>query len=650
MADASINIQDFGLDRSIRFNFSEAMNTGVMPTITYPGDNPTDEGLSLINAIWLSPTIYRITYQVNNSSIELPDILLAMSDAENESGVQLAPFLAARPFTIDTKRPVHLGSSPSTSLINDAQVNEGSLLLEIQFDEACDQNTLPILAIESSVDVSSSIIYASANSFWSSDSTFAASFQLFDANAEADNFGYLISNVKDLAGNTISPISAENIFQLDTKNPVASALNISNSVLNQSNVGSAALIIDIEFDEAMNLDSIPELLFIDQDPLENSLLYNQLQSVWVSSTEIHIVYDLLLANEELFNISLSLENFSDAAGNELANAEVEDAFTIDTKKPDVTSILPSIAVITDQEEGVSGFHMLLSYPEPMNTTQIPLVQIIQSEATSSLALQLASSTWLDGTSFQVGFNVSDQNIELEGLGVTVAFAKDAAGNSQIQNTFEDLFAIDTKNPELLSIAANDYDITNSNIGENGFDLLAVFDETMDQNTAPFISFSPSVPTVDVLIANDGSSLWLNPFTHKSFFDVAGAAAELEAVAFTISGATDINGNPLIEANFEGFLSIFLDPLSASSMNGSDQWSIYPTVIHSGSTLTLRNTNSAVELLFNIYDLNGKKILSQSYQNLPAGSHSVALPVLSAGLYLCIAESGSERFSTKIIIQ
>jgi hypothetical protein len=116
--------------------------------------------------------------------------------------------------------------------------------------------------------------------------------------------------------------------------------------------------------------------------------------------------------------------------------------------------------------------------------------------------------------------LADENIELENIDVLFAGTSDEAGNTFTAFTAQDLFDIDTRNPELIIFSANTYDISNENIGEDGFNLLTILDEDLNTDVIPNIHFPIEVPLG--LSLNMDNSYWINSTTYLASYYVANA--------------------------------------------------------------------------------------------------------------------------------
>ena len=91
------------------------------------------------------------------------------------------------------------------------------------------------------------------------------------------------------------------------------------------------------------------------------------------------------------------------------------------------------------------------------------------------------------------YNVADGNVDENSVTIDVTGAQDVVGNAQQNYAPLDEFAIDTLNPSVSSVTANDTSITDSDTpGAGTFTVTVVFDESMDTTATPTLTFAPTV--------------------------------------------------------------------------------------------------------------------------------------------------------------
>ena len=95
----------------------------------------------------------------------------------------------------------------------------------------------------------------------------------------------------------------------------------------------------LQFDEACNVNLIPNFIFSGADYLNPSITVNQ--SNWNSTQEYVSSFSIQDFNENVSNVNVLIENIEDIHGNPLINPNQSDICSIDTRNPSTTGILLS---------------------------------------------------------------------------------------------------------------------------------------------------------------------------------------------------------------------------------------------------------------------------------------------------------------------
>lgn len=322
---------------------------------------------------------------------------------------------------------------------------------------------------------------------------------------------------------------------------------------------------------------------------------------------------------------------------------------LDTRRPMVQQALPSVAVVADSEVGTGGFYIDLIYPEAMDGSQPVLVQLTGPAAVSStFSPNVGASSWLSSHTYRAVFHVVDQNVEWNGVGTIVSFAKDLAGNTQSPFTATALFDLDTRNPSVLLLSANTYTITSANSGSAGFELATVFDEDMDELVPPTLLFSEDLSGVLTLDAS--SSQWLSPSTYRASYDVANVDALFGAVGVSVSGALDRAGNPVQTAEHPSFFAIDLQAVGIQELSSQGGLTIFPNPVVSGQLIHLLLGQDLLDVELVVFNSLGAMEHRVSLGNLASGINTVALPELTTGVYLLRFSVQGQLHSQSLIIE
>lgn len=647
-SDQVLNIADIGSTFALTITYDRPMDQTVAPEVDFLVQDPLLEAAAVLTEAWTDEYNYVMVLQVLPSELRLPNIYMRVDQARGTNGMDQDVFLVAQPFIIDTDRPnITLVASP-VGLMNDAVAAAGQLDVLISFNEPCDTNTPPVVALGGSGDPSSSMALNAAGSQWLSAQQYRARFDLSDAGVEIDAVELEVSNVLDEAGNEQNAHDAAFILAIDTRNPVLSTATVNNSMLALAHVGNSALQLTVVFDEPMNTSMTPDFSFPGENPLGTSLVAEPLNSMWLSATTYRKSYTLLNGNEEFFNITPQLVNFADAAGNAPTANVLGTLFTIDTKRPEVQAVLPAVPVVSDAQVGTGGFHVDITFPEVMNTTQPALVQLNGTGMGSTFSNNLAQSTWQNATTFRAVFNVTDQNVEVAGIGLTVNFAQDLSGNNQVAYTGTNVFSLDTRNPQLVMLTANTYTVDNSNTGSAGFMVLSMFDEVMEAGSAPTLTFSESLD--GILTPNAGASAWINAFTYRSAFDVATMEANIGPIDVTVSLARDLALNPMQQQVHLGFFTIDLQLVGMDELTDGAGIVLFPNPIPAGEPLRIMAPTVMPDVALDILDMRGALVHRSYPGTLAKGINTLDLPAMASGMYQVRLDQGGRMHSMKLAIQ
>jgi hypothetical protein len=649
VSDEVVNIADIGSTLTVTIAYDRDMDTDIGPNVQFLVEDPLVDALDLLSGSWIGDREYTMEFEVLPSALRLEDIRMRVEQGTAIGGRIQDVFLVLQPFVIDTDRPLVAALESSVALLNDAVVQTGMIDVLITFDEACDTDLVPAIALSGSSDPSASITYDAAGSAWLDPMRYSARFNVVDANEEIAQVSMAVSQVFDAAGNGQQVHPATGFLVVDTRNPGLVDASVNDAMLGLQAVGNSALVVTLEFDEAMNTALVPILTFPGDDPTLNSLVLEPLNSSWLDANTYRFSYSLLNANEELFSISAALLSFNDEAGNGYAGAPLDDLFSVDTRRPVVLLTQTSVAVVSDSDVGVGGFHIDVVFPEAMDNTQLALVQLNGPAGVASTFTQnVGASSWASADTYRAVFNVSDQNVEVENVGVQVSFARDLAGNTQTPYTGTAVFDLDTKNPALLLLTANTYTITNTNMGPAGFTLLSVFNEPMDESLAPDLAFSE--PLSDVLSEDLIGSEWLNASTFRASYNVANIQASVTNIGVALSGARDRAGNPVQVSSLESFFSIDLQEVGVEELlNGADL-SMFPNPLATGQSLQLLVGKDLFDVDLMVFNSLGA-IEHRAYMGfMPRGVHAVDLPELATGVYHVRLSIQGSLHSRTLVVQ
>ena len=223
----------------------------------------------------------------------------------------------------------------------------------------------------------------------------------------------------------------------------------------------------------------------------------------------------------------------------------------------------------------------------------------------SASVTFASGSWVDDMTYTALYDLSDEGVEIDNIGISVSGTLDANGNEQMMMSMDDVLAIDTRNPEPIVLSANDYELIFADAGDENFSLLIIFDEAMDTDVDPFILFPDEDPST-TLTANDDASGWLNSTSYQQVYNVSNETVLLLDIDIVVTGAIDGAGNLVVQTDYADFFDIDINPVGVNE-NENFGVSIYPNPVTSGDVLTIRMDNPDMVESLDIYGANGELV-------------------------------------------
>ena len=207
--------------------------------------------------------------------------------------------------------------------------------------------------------------------------------------------------------------------------------------------------------------------------------------------------------------------------------------------------------------------------------------------------------------------------------------------------------IDTKNPSILVLSANTYLVNSSN---TSFQLLAVFDEPIDNANAPVFDFVATQNVSSILSVNSSASSWLNSYTYKSVYDIQNITFSEPEIDVATQQVYDIAGNVITTYVYDNYFQINYDPMTISDVVETNKTFIYPNPIEGAGLLNFVSENSnEVFKQLSIYSSDGKMVFNESLIPTNNKVQTVKLPNLNIGLYIIICQTDELQKEFKLII-
>jgi len=627
-----------------QFTFNEPMNTAIEPVISFVGTNPVGPILVALDMFWINSTTYRVTYIITDQNSQALNTRVKVAEARDLAGYKITPALG-NSITFDLMRPSVLSVTVDESIVTDETVANGTFYIYVNYTEAMGAQN-PTITFTGN-NPAGTLALSSGASLWTTSTQFRAAYTVADANVQVNTFNLTVTGARDASGNTQIAAPSSNLFAIDTSNPMVIASNVGESSLDESNFGTEAFTIVLEFSEAMDTE-VPAQIAFSEDVAAAGLVLNESLSEWVSNGEYHAVYDLTDANTTISGVTFESISARDVVGNLQVAETLEGILNIDTQNPSV--LLLETATLINDEVAVDGqISLTFQFDDAMDQLIAPAINFPEGDPTvNTLTLDTDNSDWIDANTYEVLYTVTDANEELGNITVTATGASDATGNPQTTIfSATNVFIVDTRNPLITLASANTYNITSSFNGSNGFTILVLFDEAMDESTAPVLTFSSEDPS-PVITANSDGSEWINSTTYLFSFDVLDVFQTIPNVDVLIEGALDAQGNEVVSMLEEDFFDIHTI-VGVNEVNGPfEGLEIYPNPVRAGDDLIIGMNQIPADIVIRILDAAGRTIQIDAPRR-SGNKLTVNTASFAAGIYMLDLSSENGHSSYRIIL-
>lgn len=633
-SDQLINFNDIGSQFTMDFEFNVAMDTSISANFSLV--TPLLTSAVAINQVsWVDSFNLQVNLDVLTSSIEILETAVSLQNVKTGSGLSLPNYTLNNQFIVDTKKPLLVSIQSNYSTINDA-VTIQNLVLTATFDENCDTSLSPTFVFSGTNYLNPTLSLNTTLSGWEDDTTYSAYYSSVDFDELVDTISIEVANVSDIRANMMDNSTMASPFDIDTENPVILSVTPDDTLINQADLLNPQVTFSIIFSEAMNTNIIPTAYLENQGVNSSSLPQSTTQTVWIDSNELSVPFLIFSDINDLISLDLNLTNVSDAKENDLQNGFQSSVIWSDMKSPEVTSQIANKPVISDSLVGNNNYFVDITFSEPMDTTVTPLVIHTASQGLSgSIQYNLQASQFLDSFNFRAVYQVIDEGIEVAPIELKVQYAQDFAGNPQVVSTDPNFISLDTKNPTVASIYANDYIL--DQWGQS-FEILAIYDEPMRSDIDPTIDFSPVVPVTFPQV----NASWSNNLNYTVDYQLQGSPSQISIFDLLINGGVDLAGNLQNELSLDQFFEIH--PVLGLEELNENTALIYPSIFNSGTSLNIIGTTSDSNKSYSCVDALGKVVKTIEFKT--NGDKISSEPVLLApGMYYL--NNGSSQF--KIIV-
>lgn len=417
---------------TVAVEFNESMDESTIPSFAW-NDDALNTSLAFNGALsfWESATTFNAFFDAADENIEVAEAVLTVSGALDLNGNVMTNAEQAVA-VVDTRNPMSTLEFPAIG-VNLSNVGSDFSIQAI-FDEAMSSDEIPTIEFTGS-DISS-VLTGLVSEGWLSESVYEWMYSTAQVDGEYD-VNITIEGGRDMAGNLHSAAVHESALHIDFDAPsVAAASGLDQTVTDASAVAQSVS-VNITFDEEMNTESTPVFEF--SANANGTFTLNAEAGSWLSATEYNAVFDAGDLGVEADDVTLTLIEAMDAAGNNVAESYVfSGGIVLDTRNPLVSDLQSSVALV---DETTSVIGLTLTFDEDMNTAVTPLFTFTNTEV--GAALSPASGIWTDATTYSMSYSVSStSSIADTGVEIEISNAEDALGNPMETSVSSDVFEVD----------------------------------------------------------------------------------------------------------------------------------------------------------------------------------------------------------------
>jgi hypothetical protein len=539
--------------------YNEALDPGqAIPTLEFhiPGKNPTSPVAALTLGVATRPNANTLRYPYdldNTTNIDMRTIGVRINGLNDVVGnTQTVANTKGSLFGIDFQTPQLNSVTPTPNFIVDGSSQLGLLF---SFSEDMKTDVKPVVSFDAgngpdNDSLALVLTYNDGQSIWNSAQLFTAKFDVDGSHPlDSDPIAVGLTVATDLAGNPFPGSNESGVFIVDTKEPTCVSLT-TNPVDPVVNLGDLDFTVTVVMDQTLDNGVTPTITFA------TSSAFSVSGGAYSTTTNTDDTYTFTVTHngttEEEHEEIMSITGFEDLAGNPQVIACL-DTFDVDTDRPDVVSVtVTDDKICGDDDEGTVD--VVITFDEEMNNAVAPDITFDFDIITNGI-LTFDSGAWTVGNTVYTGtFNI-DASTEhtIADIDVIVNTAEDLLGNVMLQSTTTDLIDVDTELPTVTGIAfnpnpSNVYGVNRSTIGANGFAVVVTYDEAMDGNSTPTITFDDLGGGTGTVAAalTAGSGSWSTvTYTNDTYtqnYTVNDAAVELESITVDVTSATDLCGN------------------------------------------------------------------------------------------------------------
>lgn len=340
---------------------------------------------------------------------------------------------------------------------------------------------------------------------------------------------------------------ADSLFLLNL--PTVENVVFSTDVIN-SNMAGSQFSISVSYDQEMSSSIFPSVTFLGNASIQNVL--SLLSAEWINVSTVVLTYDILDFSLEAFNVDISIFDAQNLSGVRQSPKLYLDGFSIDTKLPELTSVVPSISFVNSIE---NEFCVQFLFDEPCDVNSSPnLVWSGIQNVDDVLSQSIVSASWSTNQLYSVCFDISQSVLNTGVVSVSVSNVTDSQGNLMQEIEFEDVLTIDVVQP-ILTLSVSDDLLNISNIGSNAITITINSSKPLQSSSFPLLTFSGTQGEVSTLVFNSVLSSWISSTSCNLVYNLQVSPVQFTPVSIQVSNVLDLSQNPPSENAFADVFSL-----------------------------------------------------------------------------------------------
>jgi Big-like domain-containing protein len=311
----------------VTIEFSEAMNAGVAPTVSFSPTVATTLSLDGTSG-WLDSDTYEAKYDTADGNVDHDTIQIDVTGTQDAAGNAQLNYTPQNEFGIDTVNPTVTAVAVDDTLLSDSDAGT-PFTVTVDFSEPMtdDGSTDPTLTFVPAVG--STLAFASDS--WPTATRYQAIYTISDAGVDHDSVTIDVTLADDENGNLQQDYTPEGEFAIDTLNPTVTVagVTLSDNLITDADVGNT-FTVTIDYSEPM-LSTAPSLAF--SPNLDTTLSFQAGSSGWQTTQQYVASYTILDGNTTVLDDDITITNAQDLAGNVQVAENYDDQLDVDTENP-----------------------------------------------------------------------------------------------------------------------------------------------------------------------------------------------------------------------------------------------------------------------------------------------------------------------------